>query len=100
MLRFISLVVIASLTVLAPVSLPRGQRVIDQDIWVPAAPLAHCVVPELAGHVFKATLTPGGVEYLPGRCVGDQARSVGERKISSQGTARVARRAAGRRRRP
>src|SRR6476661_957573 len=68
MLRWNSLLVIASFFVLAPLSSPTRQAVIDQDIWVPAPPLGHCVVPELAGTVFKATFTPGGDEYLPGRC--------------------------------
>jgi hypothetical protein len=71
--------VIASFSVLAHVSSPGWQAVIDQDIWVPAPPLEHCLVPELAGHVFKATVTPGGVEYLPGRCGRGQPRSAGER---------------------
>jgi hypothetical protein len=79
MLRSTSLLVIASFTVLATVSWPHGQEVIDQDIWVPAPPLAHCVVPELAGRVFQATLAPGGREYLPGRCGREQPASVGER---------------------
>jgi hypothetical protein len=70
MLRSCSLLVAASFAVLAPVSSPRAQvqAAIDQDISMPAPPFGHCVVPELAGLVFKATLTPGGEEYLPGRC--------------------------------
>jgi hypothetical protein len=64
--------------------------VIDQDIWVPAPPFGHCVVPELAGQVLEATLTPGGEEYLPGRCGNEPPLSAGER-ISLRGlTAREA----------
>jgi hypothetical protein len=89
MLRWNSLLVIVSFFVLAPVPSPGWQAVIDGDIWVPAPPLGHCIVPELAGNVFKATLTPGGDEYLPGRC-GNQAPSAGER-VSLRGlTAREA----------
>ena len=44
------------------------QRVIEQDIWIPSAPLPQCTVPELAGRVFDALETVGGLEYLPGRC--------------------------------
>jgi hypothetical protein len=47
-------------------------------------------VPELASHVFKATLTPGGEEYLPGRCGNEKPVSPGE-SISLRGlTAREA----------
>jgi hypothetical protein len=48
-------------------SLP--QRLIEQDIWIPGTPLPDCTVPELAGRVFDALSTIGGLEYLPGRCV-------------------------------
>jgi hypothetical protein len=90
MVRWNSLLSIVLSFALAPVPPPGWQAaVIDQDIWVPAPPLGHCVVPELAGHVFKATLSPGGVEYLPGRC-GRHVPSRGER-VSLRGlTAREA----------
>jgi hypothetical protein len=89
MLRWNALLAIASCFVLAPVSSPSWQAVIDQDIWVPAPPLGHCVVPELAGIVFKATVTPGGHEYLPGRC-GSRAPAAGERENLRGLTAREA----------
>jgi hypothetical protein len=47
---------------------PVSQRVVEQDLWIPAPPLHHCAVPELAGRVFDMVSTVGGVEYLPGRC--------------------------------
>ena len=46
------------------------QQIIEHDIWITAPPLPHCAVPELAGRVFDAVTTVGGVEYLPGRCSG------------------------------
>lgn len=89
-MRSNSLLAVVLFFALAPVSPPGWQAaVIDQDIWIPVSPLGHCVVPELASHVLKATLSPGGLEYLPGRC-GKQAPSMGER-VSLRGlTAREA----------
>jgi hypothetical protein len=92
MLRSCSLLVVASLAVLAPVSSARiqVQGVIEQDISVPPPPFGPCVVPELASQVLKATLTPGGEESLPGRCGNEKPLSPGER-ISLRGlTARDA----------
>jgi hypothetical protein len=47
----------------------QDPRVIERDIWVPAPPLPDCAVPELASIVLETVAMPGGVEYLPGRCV-------------------------------
>ena len=47
----------------------QDPRVIERDIWVPAPPLPDCAVPELASVVLDTVAMPGGVEYLPGRCV-------------------------------
>src|SRR3954471_22760879 len=47
----------------------QDPRVIERDIWVPPPPLPDCAVPELAATVFETLALPGGVEYLPGRCI-------------------------------
>jgi len=47
----------------------QDPRVIERDIWVPPPPLPDCAVPELAATVFETLAMPGGVEYLPGRCI-------------------------------
>jgi hypothetical protein len=64
----------------------QRDRVIERDIWVPAPPLPDCAVPELACRILEALSTPGGVEYLPGRCVDVARRPFGSDRVTLRWT--------------